>query len=217
MIKFEKIFDDANTIIKAKLDCGDRVLACSGAMVSMTDSFNVGVHSGGFKKAFGRMFSGQSVFLTTYDAKREGEIIFSPRYLGDIEILKMDGTKEYTLGQNALLAYEGNIDLKTRAKGTKGFMSGEGLFQVDVNGVGTMVISAYGKIIKKQLEDGEKFIVDTNHIVLRDSNMNYSVELVAGNGITSLTSGEGYIMKFKGPGVVWYQSKNPSYLVSPGT
>lgn len=217
MVRFEKVFDDANTIVKAYLDAGDRILAASGAMVSMTDSFEVGVHSGGFKKAFGRMFSTQSVFLTKYDAKREGEIILSPIFLGDINILPLDGSKTYTLGQSALLAYEGNIELNTRSKGGKGFISGEGLFQLDVSGVGTIVLAAYGKILKKNLRAGERFIVDTNHIVLRDSDMEYSVELVTGKGISSLASGEGYIMKFTGPGEIWYQSKNPSYLLTPGT
>lgn len=217
MVRFEKVFDDANTIVRAYLDAGDRILAASGTMVSMTDSFDIGVHTGGFKKAFGRMFSTQSVFLTKYDAKREGEIILSPIFLGDINILPLDGSKVYTLGQNALLAYEGDIELNAKSKGRKGFVSGEGLFQVEVSGIGTIVLAAYGKILKRNLKVGEKFIVDTNHIVLRDNDMKYSVELVTGTGLSSLASGEGYIMKFTGPGEIWYQSKNPSYLISPGT
>lgn len=102
------------------------------------------------------------------------------------------------------MAYEGNIELNTRAKGGKDFISGEGLFQVNVSGVGTIILAAYGKILKKNLVDGERFIVDTNHIVLkdRDSDMKYSVELVTGMGITSLASGEGYIMKFTGSGKI---------------
>lgn len=215
MVIFEKVFEGTSTIIKAKVEAGEFVKACSGAMISMTDTFDIRINSGGFKKAFGRMFSGQSVFLVEYKAKNYGEITFSPSFLGDIEILEMNN-KEYTLGQNALLAMDGDIELNTRSKGAKGFFSGEGLFQVDAKGSGRLVIAAYGKIIKKELAVNERFIIDTNHMVLRDKNIKYTVEMIS-DGITSLTSGEGYIMKFTGPGILWYQSKNPSYLTSPGT
>ena len=46
--------------------------------------------------------------------------------------------------------------------------------------------------------------------------MKYSVELVTGTE-QFLASGEGYIMKFTVLGEIWYESKNPSYSVSPGT
>ncbi|MEG0296241.1 MAG: AIM24 family protein [Clostridium sp.] len=35
--------------------------------------------------------------------------------------------------------------------------------------------------------------------------------------MTSLVSGEGYVCKFQGPGEIWIQTKNPSYLTSPGS
>ncbi|MGL5617257.1 MAG: TIGR00266 family protein [Sarcina sp.] len=216
MVTFEKIFSGTSSIIKAKLHKGESIKAVSGAMISMTDTFDVKLNSGGFKKAFGRMFSGQSTFLVEYTAKTDGEIMLSPSFLGEIEFIDLERGKEYTLGQYALLALEGNVDLNNKMKGGKGFLSGEGVFQVDVKGEGILALTAYGKIIKKELALGEKFIIDTNHLVLRDKSIDYKVEWIS-DGITSFASGEGYVMKFTGPGVVWYQSKNPSYLSTPTT
>lgn len=216
MSKLEVLYGNVNGVLKIDAEQGEKFIVRSGAMVSMSPVFDMKLKSGGFKKALGRMFAGQSTFLQEYTAKDRGELILSPSFLGDIKILEMDGSKKYRLGQNAFLASVGNVELETKGAGGKGLFSGEGLFQVQASGVGTMALSAYGAVYNKNLEDGEVYIVDTNQLVLWDSNMKYSVEMIS-NGLTSLASGEGYICKFTGPGEIWIQTKNPSYLVTPQT
>lgn len=216
MDKFEILYKDVNTILKINAELNEKYIVRAGAMVSMDDVFEIKLKSAGMKKTIGRMFSGQSAFLQEFTAKGNGELILSPSFLGDISLLYIDGSKNYRLGQNAFLASSGSIDLKIKNAGISGMFSGEGMFQMEVSGYGNIALCSYGAIHKKLLKDGETYIVDTNHLVLWDSKMNYSVEMIS-NGITSLIGGEGYICKFVGPGEVWIQTKNPSYLVSPAT
>lgn len=55
--------------------------------------------------------------------------------------------------------------------------------------------------------DGEKYVVDNGHLVAW--NVKYIMERVASGGIISgLSSGEGLVCKFTGPGTVFMQTRN---------
>ena len=214
MEKFKVLFDGGNTAVRIEAKESESFLVRAGAMLSMDDVFSLKLKAGGFKKTFGRMWSGNGAVIQEFTAKKDGEIVIGPSCLGDIKIIEMTKDRSYRLGQNAFLFSYGDINLDIK-KGM-GIMSGEGLLQMVADGTGTLGISAYGAIYKKQIEDGKVYIVDTNHIVLFDSDMKYSVESIS-TGFTSMMGGEGYVIKFTGPGEIWIQSKNPSYLANPGT
>lgn len=58
------------------------------------------------------------------------------------------------------------------------------------------------------MADGERYIVDNGHLVAW--NTKYILERVASGGIISgLSSGEGLVCKFTGPGTVFLQTRNP--------
>lgn len=60
-----------------------------------------------------------------------------------------------------------------------------------------------------QLADGEKYNVDNGHLVAWSCK--YVMERVASGGLISgMTSGEGLVCKFTGPGSVYLQTRNPS-------
>jgi uncharacterized protein (AIM24 family) len=59
-----------------------------------------------------------------------------------------------------------------------------------------------------QLAEGERYIIDNGHLVAW--NCKYILERVASGGIISgVTSGEGLVCKFTGPGTVYMQTRNP--------
>lgn len=63
--------------------------------------------------------------------------------------------------------------------------------------------------MSSQLVEGEKYIIDNGHLVAW--NCKYVVERVASGGIISgLSSGEGLVCKFIGPGRVYMQTRNPA-------
>ena len=124
----------------------------------------------------------------------------------------MDGSKTYRLGKSSFLASTSEIEVRTKSGGLNGMLSGEGLIQMEAMGQGTLFISSYGAIHKKTLYDGETYIVDSNHLVLWDSNLRYTTELATGF-FGSIAGGEGLVCKFQGPGEIWLQTRNPANIM----
>ncbi|MBU3108739.1 TIGR00266 family protein [Clostridium gasigenes] len=211
--KFELLYGNTNKVLKIKAETGERYIVEAGAMVSMSDVFEMKAKTGGLGKTLGRMFSGESMFIQEFKAKSNGELLLAPQFLGDIEKVEMDGSKKYRLGKSSFLASTSGIDVNTKSGGVSGMFSGEGLIQMEASGKGELFISSYGAIHKKEIEPLEVYIVDSNHLVLWDSNMKYSVELASGL-FGSIVGGEGFICKFSGPGTVWIQTRNPANMTN---
>ncbi|MGL5354182.1 MAG: TIGR00266 family protein [Clostridium sp.] len=210
--KFELMYGNTNKVLKINAEAGETYVVEAGAMVSMSDVFEMKAKTGGLSKTLGRMFSGESMFIQKFTAKRNGELLLAPKYLGDIEIVKMDGSKKYRLGKSSFLASTSEIDISTKSGGISGMFSGEGLIQMEASGKGELFISSYGAIHKKEIAAMETYIVDSNHLVLWDSNTKYNIELASGL-FGSMVGGEGFVCKFTGPGTVWIQTRNPANMV----
>ena len=64
-----------------------------------------------------------------------------------------------------------------------------------------------------QLVEGERYIIDNGHLVAW--NCKYVLERVASGGIISgVSSGEGLVCKFTGPGIVYMQTRNPHAFIA---
>jgi uncharacterized protein (AIM24 family) len=96
------------------------------------------------------------------------------------------------------LASEDGIDISGKLSG-KGFLSGEGFSMLEATGSGKVLVSSYGAIYEKELGSGEKYIVDTTHLVAFDGNVNVQARAVGGLKSTVL-SGEGTVVELTGPG-----------------
>ncbi|CAM2977989.1 TIGR00266 family protein [Hathewaya histolytica] len=213
MIKHELLFEEANRTLKLICQPGDEIMVEAGAMVSMSDAFELTAKTGGLGKVFGRMLTGESAFIQKFKARDNGELLLAPSYLGDIKHITLDNSRAYRLGKGAFLASTEGIEIKTKGSGAKGIFSGEGLFQMEARGEGELFLSSYGSIYEKRLEFGEVYIVDTAHLVLWDSALNYSVEMASGF-LGSIAGGEGLVCKFTGPGLIWIQTRNPNNLIN---
>ena len=212
--KFELLYGDTNRILKINASAGEKYKVEAGAMVSMSDVFEIKAKTGGLGRTLGRMFSGEALFIQEFRANADGELLLAPQYLGDIAKVEMDGSKRYRLGKTSFLASTSEIDVSTKSGGINGMFSGEGLIQMEASGIGTLFISAYGAIHKRELGPGERYVVDSNHLVLWDSNLRYSTELASGL-FGSIAGGEGLVCKFTGPGTIWIQTRNPANMAQP--
>lgn len=138
-----------------------------------------------------------------------GELLLAPPMLGDITSIRLTGQESWVVGHDAFLAATQGIikDHKRQGLG-KAMFSGEGLFVYRISGIGIMWLTSFGAIIRKDLVDGEKYIVDNGHLVAW--NTKYVLERVASGGIISnMASAEGLVCKFTGPGTVFLQTRNP--------
>ncbi|KAI5240279.1 hypothetical protein E4T43_06154 [Aureobasidium subglaciale] len=102
---------------------------------------------------------------------------------------------------------------------TKAMFSGEGFFVYKISGIGILWLSSLGAILRKDLQEGEKYIVDNGHLVAW--NAKYVLERVASGGIiSSVSANEGLVCKFSGPGTIFLQTRNPvefsNWLASEG-
>ncbi|KAI0400218.1 tryptophan RNA-binding attenuator protein-like domain-containing protein [Xylaria palmicola] len=196
---------DCNTIVTIQLAMGCPLTARPGVLIAMSPTITL---KGEYKFSMKKLVAsgadlGQSTFIGP------GELLLAPSMLGDITTIRLTGEGSWSVGKDAFVAHTQGVirDYKRQGLG-KAMFSGEGLWVHKVSGVGLLWITSFGAIIRKDLADGEKYIVDNGHLVAW--NVKYVMERVASGGIIAgLATGEGLVCKFTGPGTVFIQTRNP--------
>lgn len=193
-----------------QLQAGQSIQAEAGAMVSM--SGNIELQSqmkGGLMGAFKRMVGGESAFVSTFTAHGgAGEVTFAPGSPGDIAAIEMNN-QLFNVQSSSYLAGDTGLQVNTNWGGGKTFFGGEGLFVLQVQGSGLLLVSSFGSIHRKRLNHGERYVVDTGHLVAWEAYMPYELRRAAQAGwLRSLVSGEGIVAEFTGPGEILIQTRN---------
>jgi uncharacterized protein (TIGR00266 family) len=165
------------------LAAGEELQAETGAMVSMSDTIEIetGMKGGlmaGLKRS---VLGGESFFLNTLKAKDAGEVTVAPALPGDILALDV-GEHTLFVQSGSFLAASTGVTLDTKWGGGKTFFSREGLFLLKCNGQGTVFVSSYGAIHLVQLAEGQRYIVDTGHMVAFDESVQYEVGKAGAGG-----------------------------------
>jgi uncharacterized protein (TIGR00266 family) len=185
------------------------ISAEAGAMVSM--SANVELQSqmkGGVFGALKRAVVGESAFVSTFTARQAaGEVTFAPAAPGDVVGIEMNN-QIFTVQASSYLAGDVSLQVETKFGGAKSWFGGEGLFVIQVSGTGLLLISSFGAIHRKVLRPGERYVVDTGHLVAWESSMQYQLRKAARSFFRSFLSGEGLVAEFQGPGELLIQTRN---------
>ena len=208
-MEIKELHRGAFAAVSIRLDVGERIKVEPGAMVAMDSNIRVETKSGGILKGLKRaLFGGESFFFNYYEGP--GEIVLAPLLIGDIMVLDLNG--EMLVQSTSFLAASDNVEVDTKFGGFKSFFMGEGIFLIRLSGNGKVVLGSFGGIVEKKLLPGEEYIVDTGHVVAFDSTITYDVK--AFGGIKSFFfGGEGLIVRMKGPGRIFYQTRNyPAFL-----
>lgn len=166
---------------------------------------------GGLMKGVGRMFGGESLFMSEFTAVgKPGELIISPGVPGDITHYQITPNQGLIIQSSGFVACDPNVNLDSKFQGLKGFFSGESIFMLRASGEGSVWISSYGAILEIPV-DGS-YIVDTGYIVAFEDTLSYKVEVMGGlswkNLKTSVFGGEGLVCRFSGQGRLWVQSRH---------
>ncbi|KAB5535144.1 duf124 domain-containing protein [Coniochaeta sp. 2T2.1] len=195
---------DSNTILTVQLAPGCPLSARPGTMIAMSHTITL---KGTVKLGLMKMISGAELASSTFTGP--GELLLAPYMLGDITSIRLTGQESWSVGHDGFLACTQGVVKETKRQGlSKAIFSGEGLWVYKISGVGLMWLTSFGAIIRKDLHDGEKYVVDNGHLVAW--NTKYVLERVASGGLVSgLASGEGLVCKFTGPGTVFLQTRNP--------
>jgi len=200
-----------NSVAKIQMAPNEAITAEGGAMIAMSNDMDIQTtthkkNSGGIMKGLKRMISGESFFINHYTAgPNGGELYLAPCLHGDMFTYELNNTS-LIVQSGSYLASEPGVEIDFNWQGLKSIFSGEGLFWLNLNGQGKVVVNSYGAIYPVEV-DGD-YIVDTGHIVAFEPSLSFSISKVGRNWLSSFLGGEGFVCRFKGKGTVWCQSHN---------
>jgi uncharacterized protein (TIGR00266 family) len=158
------------------------------------------------------MLGGESMFTNEFVAEDgPGTVTLAPPTPGDIMSHDLRNETLYST-DGAFIAGTDGIDIDSEVGGLKSILGEAGLTPLALNGTGTVFIDAYGGLEKLELAAGESYVLDNEHLIAWDDEIEYSTRRVGGLKST-LLSGEGLVFEFTGPGTAWYQTRDMDSLV----
>lgn len=203
-IENRPVFTSMRVLMKA----GEQFKAEAGAMVAMSPGIELEAKTTGkgLMGTLGAMMGGEKMFGSLFTAKQDGELILAPGVPGDIIHHELKGNSLYAQS-GAYLAGTPSLEISTKLSG-KAMISREGLFLTKITGTGVVFLNSYGAVYERELAPGERFIVDTGHIVAFEENVQFTWQQ-AGKGLfSSFASGEMMVCEYVGPGKIWLQTRN---------
>ncbi len=213
-MRYQILHGEAFPVVRVELAQGEQLQAESDAMVSMSGTIDISGSMGG-GSVFGglarRFLTNESFFMQKAVATRgPGWILLGHAQPGGIMDVYLDGSYGLRVQKNGFLASVGNIQVDTAVQNlAQGFLSREGFFVLNVRGTGTAFLSSYGAIHQIDIADGEEVLVDNGHLVAWPDYMQYRMEKASNGWISSITSGECLVCRFRGPGAILVQTRKP--------
>lgn len=208
MIKYE-IKGDTLPVVICYPEQGQTLCSENGAMSWMSPNMKMETNAGGFGKAMGRMFSGESLFLNEFTPEGgEGMIAFASSFPGSIVAYHVTPGNGIIVQKKGFLAMEKGMDLSThfRKKVGASLFGGEGFIMQKISGEGIVFIEIDGSCIEYDLKAGESLILGTGYLAAMSETCTMEVEMVKG-AKNVLFGGEGlFNTRVTGPGKVWVQS-----------
>ncbi|ASJ10200.1 TIGR00266 family protein [Thermococcus sp. P6] len=212
-MKYEILHRPSFSLLEVELENGEAVQAEAGAMVHMSPNVRIETKArGGVFGALKRsILTKESFFINLFRAEGgKGLIGLAPPYMGDIKAFELDGTLYAQSG--AFLASSEGVNIDTKWGGARSFFGREGLFLLKMTGRGTVFLSSFGAIYRKELHN-ERFVIDTGHMVAFSEGLNFRIKRVGGLKST-LFSGEGLVAEFEGTGTLYIQTRSMDSFLS---
>lgn len=210
-----QIKNEPFTVLVCQMNAGESLKCQSGAMAWMTPGITMQTKAGGLGGAFKKALVGESMFMNTYTAERDGEITFAKRAPGEI--------KAFNVAETPIIAQKGSflastpnvqMDIFLQKKIGAGLFGGEGFIMQKLHGSGYVFIEIDGATELKELAAGEQLIVDTGYVAAMDASCSMDIQTVKGFA-NIVAGGEGlFNTVVTGPGRVWLQTMPISSLAS---
>ncbi|MBQ7445596.1 MAG: AIM24 family protein [Clostridia bacterium] len=188
---------------------GESITTESGAMSWRSPDFKMETKAGGIGKAFGRMFSGESMFQNVYTATSDDQYIaFASSFPGAIKAIEITPNRPVICQKTAFLAATEGVDLSIhlQKKVGAGFFGGEGFIMNKLSGNGIAFVELDGSVYEYELKAGEKLVISTGNLAYCDATVDIGIQSVGGVK-NALFGGEGlFNTVVTGPGKVVIQS-----------
>ena len=191
-------------------EAGQTLCTQSGAMSWMSPNMKMDTNTGGgLKKMFGRLFTGESLFMNEYTPMGgRGMIAFASSFPGSIIPFEVTPGNGIIVQKNSFLAMEKCLELSVylQKKLGKGLFGGEGFIMQRISGNGIVFLEVDGYCKEYDLGAGESIIVDTGYLAAMSESCTMDIQTVQGAKNIFL-GGEGlFHTRISGPGKVYIQS-----------
>lgn len=189
---------------------GQTLCTEKGAMSWMSPNMRMETNAGGgIGKAFGRLFSGESIFMNEYTAEHgSGMIAFASSFPGSIIPFQITPGNSIIVQKRGFLAMEKGLDLSLyfQKRLGRGFFGGEGFIMQKISGNGMVFLEIDGHCKEYTLGYGESIIVDTGYLAAMSEGCTMEIQTVKG-AKNLFFGGEGiFHTRVSGPGKVYIQS-----------
>ena len=203
-----EIVGEPMPVVICHLAGGESMITERGSMVWMSPNLQMQTSAGGLGKAFGRMFSGESIFLNTYTAQGDGMIAFGSSFPGSIRAVEITPEHPVVVQKSGFLAAEPGVELSVffQKKLGAGFFGGEGFIMQKLSGRGTAFLEVDGYAVEYELRAGQQMVVDTGNLAMMDAACSIEIQSVKGVK-NALFGGEGlFNTVVTGPGRIVFQT-----------
>ena len=204
-----KIVGEPLPAVICRVGAGETLITERGAMCWMSPNMKMSTNAGGFGKALGRMFSGDTIFQNQYTPQGgPGEIAFASSFPGQIRAFNISPGHDMICQKSAFLASESGVELSIffRKKLGAGLFGGEGFIMQRLSGQGTAFVEFDGFVCEYELGAGQSIIVDTGYVAAMDSTCSMDIQTVPGMK-NIVFGGEGiFNTVISGPGKVYLQT-----------
>lgn len=203
-------------VVICYLQPGETMVTESGSMSWMSPNMKMETSTnGGIGKAFGRMFSGDSLFQNNYTAMGgEGMIAFASSFPGSIRSFDITPERPMIVQKSGFLASESGVELSVHFQKRlgAGFFGGEGFIMQRLSGHGKAFIEIDGYAMEYSLAPGQSMVIDTGYLVAMDASCQMDIASVPGMK-NKFLGGEGlFNTVVTGPGNIILQTMPASNL-----
>ncbi len=204
-------------VVICELEAGESMITERGSMVWMSPNMQMETSAGGLGKAFGRIFSGESMFRNIYTAKGgPGMIAFASSFPGAIRVVEVTPDHPIVAQKASFLAATSGVELSVffQKKLGAGFFGGEGFIMQKLSGHGLAFLEIDGSAVEYELRPGQQLIVDTGNLAMMSDTCSMDIQSVKGVK-NVLFGGEGlFNTVVTGPGRVTLQTMPLSNFAS---
>lgn len=212
--------EGAFPLVLVKLNAGEEIRIEGGSMVyhngkvaleGKMNSSSSGL--GGLLKAAARsVVSGEGFFMTNAKGTSDnGLIALAPGSIGSIRELTV-GAEKWCVNDGCFLACDNSVtyDMKRQSVAKALFGGTGGLYVMETQGQGTMLVNGFGDMVEIELDGSFPFTVDNNHVVAWNCSLSYDIKV--SSGFFGFKTGEGVVNEFKGKGKLLIQTRSISSL-----
>lgn len=196
-------------VVICELEAGESMITERGSMVWMSPNMEMETSAGGLGKAFGRMFTGESIFRNIYTARGgRGMIAFASSFPGAIRVVEITPDHPVVAQKASFLAATSGVELSVffQKKAAAGFFGGEGFIMQKLSGRGLAFLEIDGSAVEYELQAGQQLIVDSGNLAMMSDTCKMDIRTVKGMK-NVIFGGEGlFNTVVTGPGRVTLQT-----------